>query len=311
MTSDNNDLHSTALQANDIRKRFGKSQALDGVSFSLGSGEHLALLGPNGAGKTTLIKSISGRVSPDKGTFTLFGHPLTDQNRSRLGIVPQEIAIYPKLTARENLEIFGGLYGIPASEIKHRVEWALQWTGLSDRASDVASQFSGGMKRRLNIACGILHEPKVVLLDEPTVGVDPQSREKIFEMLNELQHQGTSLLLTTHQLEDAEAHCDRIVIIDHGKVIAQGTRSELIESTVGSKRQMTVSVNRPPEKPLAGFEIQSRSRKLETVIENVATEMPELIRSVEQSGLKIEDIEIRSPSLQNVFISLTGRELRE
>lgn len=301
----------SALTAQNVFKSYGDAQALKGVSFELKVGEHLALLGPNGAGKTTLIKSISGRVRPDQGEFALFGLPLNDSNRSTLGIVPQEIAIYPKLTAKENLEIFGGLYGVDKSELADRVNWALQWTGLAEKSTVVSGTFSGGMKRRLNIACGILHSPRIVLLDEPTVGVDPQSREKIFVMLNELQSGGTSLLLTTHQLEDAEAHCDRIVIIDHGQVIADGTRTELIENTVGSKRQLTVTVNRPPESPIEGFEIQAASRRLETVLTNVAAEMPVLLQRVESSGLAVEDIEIRTPSLQNVFISLTGHELRE
>lgn len=305
------DYPEVALAISEVQKSYNGSTALSGVSFSLHRGEHLALLGPNGAGKTTLIKSISGRVRPDQGSFAVFGAPLEENKRSQLGIVPQEIAIYPKLTAKENLEIFGGLYGLQGQELAQRVDWSLNWTDLTDRAHDLAGSFSGGMKRRLNIACGILHSPKIILLDEPTVGVDPQSRERIFEMLAELQDDGVSLLLTTHQLEDAEAHCDRIVIIDHGKVIAQGTRSELIENTIGSKRQMTVTVDKPPSEPLDGFKIDNKSRQLETVVVDVTQEMPPLLQQVEESGLKVEDIEIRAPSLQNVFISLTGRELRE
>lgn len=300
-----------ALTATDVYKKFGETQALNGVSFELRSGEHLALLGPNGAGKTTLIKSISGRVKPDQGTFQVFGADLDEKSRGELGIVPQEIAVYPKLTAKENLEIFAGFYGVPQSEIADRVDWALKWTDLSERAQDQSGTFSGGMKRRLNIACGILHSPRIILLDEPTVGVDPQSRERIFEMIAELREQGASLMLTTHQLEDAEAHCDRIVIIDHGQVIANGTRSELIENTIGSKRQMTVTVDQVPDQPVPGFTIHDQSKRLETVVADVAKEMPSLLRHVEEQGLRVEDIEIKTPSLQNVFINLTGRELRE
>lgn len=300
-----------ALAVSDARKSYSGKSALNGVSLQLRAGEHLALLGPNGAGKTTLIRCISGRVKPESGRFELLGKSLTDKNRHSLGIVPQEIALYPKLTARENLEVFGRLYGVPQPKIRERVRWALQWTDLNDRANDLSNTFSGGMKRRLNIAAGILHRPAVILLDEPTVGVDPQSRERIFEMLEELRCDGASLLLTTHQLEDAEAHCDRIVIIDHGSVVANGTRNELIESTIGSKRQMSVRVDRVPTASIPGFTLNDNSMRLETVLDDVAKDMPPLLNLLASSGYVVEDVDIRAPSLQNVFLKLTGRELRE
>ena len=306
---DRNEHH--ALSVRDAKKSYAGKVALNGVSFHLKAGEHLALLGPNGAGKTTLIRCISGRVKAESGNFELLGKALTDKNRHSLGIVPQEIALYPKLTARENLEVFGRLYGVSQQKIRERVRWALQWTDLTDRANDLSSTFSGGMKRRLNIAAGILHRPTVILLDEPTVGVDPQSRERIFEMLEELRNDGASLLLTTHQLEDAEAHCDRIVIIDSGSVIANGTRNQLIESTIGSKRQMSVRVDRVPKDPIPGFELNNNSMRLETVLDDVAKDMPPLLNSLAASGYVVEDVDIRAPSLQNVFLKLTGRELRE
>lgn len=306
---DRNEHH--ALSVRDARKSYSGKVALDGVSFDLKAGEHLALLGPNGAGKTTLIRCISGRVKAESGNFELLGKALTDKNRHSLGIVPQEIALYPKLTARENLEVFGRLYGVSQQKIRERVRWALQWTDLNDRANDLSSTFSGGMKRRLNIAAGILHRPTVILLDEPTVGVDPQSRERIFEMLEELRNDGASLLLTTHQLEDAEAHCDRIVIIDGGSVIANGTRNQLIESTIGSKRQMSVRVDRVPKYPIPGFTLNNNSMRLETVLDDVAKDMPPLLNSLAASGYVVEDVDIRAPSLQNVFLKLTGRDLRE
>ena len=204
--------------------------ALDGATLTLGEGELLALLGPNGAGKTTLIRAIAGRVTLDGGDIRLFDRPVSGRRTPPdLGIVPQELAIYPLLTARENLEAFGRLQGLSRRDLGDRVKWALKVAALDDRTSEPIKTFSGGMKRRLNIACGVLHRPRVVLLDEPTVGVDPQSRERIYDMLTELTGDGVSLLLTTHHLEEAEARCSRTVIIDHGRVIASGTLPELVD----------------------------------------------------------------------------------
>jgi len=198
--------HTDVLAVSGARKKFGDVTALDGATFALREGELLALLGPNGAGKTTLIRAISGRVQLDAGEITLFGRVLTGRKTPpELGIVPQEIAVYPALTARENLRAFGRLQGVAARDLKDRVAWALEVTTLADRADEPIKSFSGGMKRRLNIGCGVVHRPRIVLLDEPTVGVDPQSRERIYDMLAELQRGGVSLLLTTHHLEEAEA----------------------------------------------------------------------------------------------------------
>ncbi len=270
------------------RKRFGGTQALDGADLTLGSGEWLGLLGPNGAGKTTLVRSVTGRVRLDGGTVTLHG---------KLGVVPQDLAIYPLLTARENLEIFGALNGLRDGDLKQRVGWGLDWTGLVDRADQPTKKFSGGMKRRLNIACGILHKPDVILLDEPTVGVDPQSRQRIWEMLSELQAGGASMLMTTHQLDEAERLCERIVIIDHGKAIASGTLDTLIDQTVGRSRQVTIHVR--------GAEAEVHS------VQNVAAELPALLSVFDRDGRTVDDVRIEAPTLHAVFIHLTGRELRE
>jgi ABC-2 type transport system ATP-binding protein len=204
-----------ALAVRDVRKRFGAIEAVNGASFDLRAGERLALLGPNGAGKTTLIRAIAGRVRPDAGSIELMGVPLVPGSvRAELGIVPQEIALYDRLTARENLMAFGRFAGIAPTDLRERVAWALDWTGLVDRAEHQVGTFSGGMKRRVNIAAGVLHRPRVILLDEPTVGVDPQSRERIYDMLDRLRDDGASILLTTHQLEEAEVRCDRIIIYE-------------------------------------------------------------------------------------------------
>ena len=309
------------LTVNGARKRFGDVVALDGATCSLREGELLALLGPNGAGKTTLIRAISGRVALDAGEIRLFGTPLSGTaTPSELGIVPQELAIYPSLTARENLQAFGRLQGLSPRDVAERVKWALAVTALEDRADEPIKAFSGGMKRRLNIACGVIHRPRVVLLDEPTVGVDPQSRERIYDMLAELTRAGVSLLLTTHHLEEAEARCARTVIIDHGKVIAAGTLSELVDRTVGRYRLVTLRLDAPLAAGAAGdlsagaadvTADATDGRVVKARMRDVALELPPLLDRIHRAGRSVDDVEVRGPSLQAVFIHLTGRELRE
>jgi ABC-2 type transport system ATP-binding protein len=305
--------HTDVLTVNGARKRFGDVVALDGASFTLRQGELLALLGPNGAGKTTLIRAISGRVQLDSGDVRLFGTPLTgSKTPPELGLVPQELAIYPSLTARENLHAFGRLQGLSPRDVAERVKWALSVTALEDRADEPIKAFSGGMKRRLNIACGVIHRPRVVLLDEPTVGVDPQSRERIYDMLAGLTRDGVSLLLTTHHLEEAEARCSRTVIIDRGKVIAAGSMAELVDQTVGRHRIVTLRVDAAVTVPPAGIEVAADDpRLLRARVTNVARELPGLLGALSAQGRDVEDVEVRGPSLQSVFIHLTGRELRE
>jgi len=300
------------LEVRDARKRFGATQALDGLSLMLDQGEMLGLLGPNGAGKTTLIRAIAGRVRLDKGTVAVHGRMLAaGAQRPDLGVVPQENALYPLLTARENLETFGKLNGLEGKRLRERTAWALEWTGLADRANSVARSFSGGMKRRLNLACGVLHEPKLVLLDEPTVGVDPQSRESIYDMLGALRARGTSLLLTTHYLEEAEARCERIVVIDHGRAVAAGTLVELVEQAGLSGRRVRLSLDRAATKAPAGFALGEDAGTLTANITDVAHELPGLLARVQAEGLAVRDLEVRTASLQAVFLKLTGKELRE
>jgi ABC-2 type transport system ATP-binding protein len=286
------------LTISDARKKFGGSVALDGASLELRQGELLALLGPNGAGKTTLIRAIAGRVRLDGGEIRLFDR-LLDGRRTppELGIVPQEVALYQLLTARENLTMFGRFQGLSGAELDAQVAWALDRTGLADRAGEIVKRYSGGMRRRLNIACGLLHRPRVLLLDEPTVGVDPQSRDRIYDVLGELATDGVSMLLTTHHLEEAEARCSRTVIIDHGRVIASGTLAELVERTVGRHRHVTLYLD----------DGEQRVARLDSV----ATELPPLLARISAEGRAVHDLEVRGPSLQAVFIHLTGRELRE
>lgn len=311
----------SVLSVVDARKMFGAVKALDGASLELREGELLGLLGPNGAGKTTLIRAIAGRVRLDAGEIRVFGQPVDGRRTPpELGIVPQEIALYPLMTARENLAVFGRLQGLTSAELGRQVDWALESTGLKDRANESIRQFSGGMRRRLNIACGVLHRPRIVLLDEPTVGVDPQSRDRIYDVLDDLRGRGVSLLVTTHHLEEAEARCSRTVIIDHGRAIAAGTLGELVEQTVGRFRLVTLRLDAAAGQAATAEIIRgartieadpSDPRLLRARMRDVAIELPPLLERVRQVGRSIEDVEVKGPSLQSVFIHLTGRELRE
>lgn len=305
------------LRVIEARKTYGPTTALDGCSLELGPREWLGLLGPNGAGKTTLIRAIGGRVRLDSGAISLFERPLAGNIRAdaavrdRLGVVPQEIALYPTLTARENLEVFGRLRRLAGRQLTERVLWALEFTGLAERADDRTSTYSGGMKRRLNIACGVLHRPEIILLDEPTVGVDPQSRQRIWDMLAALRRDGAALLLTTHQLDEAQQLCDRIVIIDHGRTIAAGTLRELIASTIGHQHEVVMRLDAAPNAASALGRFAVEGCTLRGRLSDVAAELPGMLSAVAASGRRIEDVHLSSPTLHSVFIALTGRELRE
>lgn len=300
------------LEIRDLHKSFGEHRAIHGVSLSLRASERLAFLGPNGAGKTTLIRCLSGRAKPDRGTITLFGQPIDRHDaRQCLGLVPQEIAIYGDLTTRENLNAFGKFHGLRGQRLRQQVDWAIQWTGLESRADDFVGGFSGGMKRRVNLACGVLHDPKILLLDEPTVGVDPQSRQRIFAMLRELSDGGTAILLTTHHLDEAQTQSDRIVIVDQGQVVADGTFEQLVAKTVGDSRVVKLRVDQaaPPVPP---SQMQSRRKATLTArINDVGTELPTVMQAARDQGYAINDVEVQTPSLHHVFLHLTGHELRD
>ena len=315
-----------AIEAIDLVKRFGGTAvdkpAVDRASFAVPPGTVLGLLGPNGAGKTTLVRAIAGRVRLDRGAIELFGSPLdtgtagrppkSGAAREALGVVPQELAVYPLLTARENLEAFAALHGVAHGDVRARVDWALAWTGLAEREKDLVKTYSGGMKRRLNIACGVLHRPRVVLLDEPTVGVDPQSRARITEMLDALRAEGASLLLTTHQLDEAEASSDRVVILDHGKVIADGTVAELVDRTLGKRRTVAFALAAPLAKPPGGFfEVADDPRRFRAEIADLAADLPALLAKLAAAGAHVDDVQVERRGLHEVFLQLTGKELRE
>lgn len=305
-------LDACVLDVQDVKKSFGARHALQGLTLTIEEKQQVALLGPNGAGKTTLIRTICGRCKPDSGTVHLFGKPISEHGAlDMLGVVPQELAIYGDLTAKENLMIFGRLHGMKGRALRERVKWALEWIGLADRRNNLVKTFSGGMKRRVNIASGVLHSPKLLLLDEPTVGVDPQSRQRIFDMCDELVADGTTIILTTHQLDEAEHRCDRIVIVDHGSVVADGTLEHLIEDTIGNAVHLTFAVHGLNGTAITGLQYLRESNCYYAQSHDPGYDIPELIAAIEQLGGQVVDMQMQRPDLSQVFLHLTGRELRE
>ncbi|MGA2569970.1 MAG: ABC transporter ATP-binding protein [Terracidiphilus sp.] len=303
-----------ALEVEALVKRFGELTAVDGVSLTVRGGECLGLLGPNGAGKSTVIRSMVGRVIPDSGRVAVFGRPAgSTEARMALGWVPQELAIYGRISAGENLGAFGRYYGLKGQALKDAIAWCLKWAALEDRQHEVAKNLSGGMKRRLNMAAGMLHRPRVVLFDEPTVGVDPQSRNRIFEMIEELRDTGTAIVYTTHYMEEAERLCDRIAIIDHGRIIAEGTKDELIRAAFGSRNQVLARFAGDAEAIQAWAARHGGHVKGETVDLTIeqATEIAPLLDDASEAGLELVDVSLRRPNLESVFLHLTGRELRD
>jgi ABC-2 type transport system ATP-binding protein len=302
------------LHVEALVKRFGSVTAVDGISLEVRPGECFGLLGPNGAGKSTLIRSIVGRVRPDSGRILIFGETAESKAaRAALGWVPQELAIYPRLTSRENLVSFGRYHGMSGDELQKAITWCLDWAALADRSSEVVGQLSGGMKRRLNMAAGLIHRPRIVLMDEPTVGVDPQSRLRIFEMIEALRREGMSVIYTTHYMEEAERLCDRIAIIDHGRIIALGSKEELIQSAFGPRSQVIMHLADPGDTAVSWIESHGGKSMDGTAQFNVdqPTEIASLLQAAASEGHKILDISLRRPNLESVFLQLTGRELRE
>lgn len=303
-----------ALAVSHAHKRFAEVIALDDLSFTLTPGQWVALLGPNGAGKTTLMHAIASLVRLDAGTIELTGERLRPGDRRArrlLGLVPQRTALYESLSARENLLIFGRLHGIRGEALQQRVRWALQWSQLAPRADEPVADFSGGMKRRLNIACGVLHEPQVVLLDEPTVGVDFQARRRIWEMLEDLRRQGAAILQSTHQLEEVQLTCDRVLIMDHGRIIADGDIVELARAARLSAKTCRLVLDRAINGCDLGTDFVADGATVTARLEDVAGQLEVLLPRLRTAGADIRELRVEAPTLTEIFTHLTGSELRE
>jgi len=308
------------IEVHDLRKSYGELVAVDGVSFTAGHGSIFGLLGPNGAGKSTTIGCISGLLQPTGGRASVLGHDVTTDGlaaKKNLGIVPQELALYTELSATDNLSYWGAAYGLRGDELNERVGAVLELTGLLDRAKEPVKKFSGGMQRRLNFGCGIVHRPKVLLLDEPTVGVDPQSRVRLLDLVREQVAGGTCVLYTTHYMEEAQALCDQIGIIDHGKLLALGTLDEL-RGMMGERDILRLTGRFDPARArtavsqLAQAEVVSVDEgSLRLAVEGATRMLPALFNVLSDAGAEIQETTLTQPSLESLFIKLTGRELRE
>ena len=320
----------------DLRKVYDSLIAVDGISFEIRRGEIFGLLGPNGAGKTTTISMLAGILPPTAGEIVVDGHDASQAGaevKRALGVVPQELAIYPKLTGKENLDFFGELYGIGRRDLDRRTLQMLDLVGLADRAGSRAETYSGGMKRRLNLAIGLMHNPRLLLLDEPTVGVDPQSRNHIFEGVRALNKQGLTILYTSHYMEEVEALCDRVGIMDGGRLVACDTVPNLIASLGGAVIEIGLGSVAVTEAQLAQLRLTTHAESVEFVPSPASEEtapdlaatanllrvrarqldraLPELIAALYEVRLSLQSLHIQQPNLETVFLALTGKSLRD
>jgi len=308
------------LEVDGLVKKFDQLVAVDGVSFQIAQGETYGLLGPNGAGKTTTISMIAGLLAADAGTTRVEGKEMTTTTvatKALIGLVPQELAIYPDLTGRENLAFFGKLYGLRGNDLDDRVDEVLGVIGLTDRAKDRAKEYSGGMQRRLNIGIGLLHQPHLLILDEPTVGVDPQSRNQILESIERLAGEGLAVLYTTHYMEEAERLCDRVGIIDEGSIQAEGTRRELV-ALVGKMDRIWLTASGPLDasvRAIAALDaVQTAtesSRGIDIVAADGGAALPSILAAAATGDAHVTGVEIVEPDLESVFLHLTGKALRD
>ena len=305
------------LEIKEVKKSFNSLVALDSVTLNIDKGDFFGLLGPNGAGKSTLMNSIVGYLNFEKGKILLNGNDISRENlsyRLEIGYVPQEISLYQELSAIQNLRIFGGFYNLSKSEINERISFALKLVELEDRKSDLVKNFSGGMKRRLNLAASILHDPEIILCDEPTVGVDPQSRNAIFDMLTKLNKKGKTIVYTTHYMEEAERLCNRLAIIDYGKIIAEGSLGDLIAML--DKRE-TIKIRKSKEaddlldKIHQFGEINESDFYYEIIPNKLLRKNSKLFEELEKLNLPSHLVELTRASLEDVFLNLTGRRLRD
>jgi len=318
--------HQKAIEVRGLYKDYGGVHAVQGVDLQVDAGEILSLLGPNGAGKTTTLSMLSCLLTPTRGDALVMGHSIRSDSmavKAAIGVVPQDIALYPDLSARENLVFWGKMYGLRGATLKQRVDEVLQTIGLSDRQKGAVSKFSGGMKRRLNIGIGLLHRPQVLFLDEPTVGIDPQSRRSILDSVKELNRQGMTVLYTTHYMEEAQELSNHIAIMDQGKVIAYGTHEELVKIVGGLDRiDLTISVPLTTKDESAQVldawraaegvrKVSAENGHVTLLVDDSNQALPRLFEAAANAGVRITGVEVREPNLEAVFLHLTGRALRE
>lgn len=308
------------VKIENLVKKFGNIAAVDKITLGIEEGEIYGLLGPNGAGKSTTINMICGLLSPNEGTIEILGKDIRKNKifaKRNIGIVPQDIAIYEDLTAYENVNFFAGLYGFRGKELKARVEEALEFVGLLDKAKSFPKGFSGGMKRRLNIACAIAHRPKVIIMDEPTVGIDPQSRNHILQSVKKLNEMGSTIIYTSHYMEEIEEICTRIGIVDHGKLIAEGTKEEL-KSSISDTNTIWVTVQSLNDFQLdalkeingvIGAELEDNIVKISSSQD--VNNLDKIILFFTEKNIHIKNLETKTPDLETVFLTLTGRKLRD
>jgi len=309
-----------AIQVTNLKKNFGDFTAVKDVSFVAQKGEVLSLLGPNGAGKSTTISMLSGLIEPTAGEAFIMGHSVRSEPmaaKAALGVVPQDIALYLDLSARENLDFWAAMYGLSGAQRKARVDETLEIIGLADRQKDKVGKFSGGMKRRVNIGVALLHKPAVVIMDEPTVGIDPQSRRHILDNVKELNAQGMTVLYTTHYMEEAEELSNHIAIIDSGSVVAYGTYRELIR-LVGEQTRIDLAVNLEPERVIPAWkevecvsQVDRTDGKVTVLASDSNLVLPHLFEATARLGGRITSVDIREPNLEAVFLHLTGKALRD
>jgi ABC-2 type transport system ATP-binding protein len=309
-----------AIEVQNLHKAFGETKAVAGVSFNVEQGEIFSLLGPNGAGKTTTLSMLSCLLRPDDGDAVVLGHSINKDSmgvKSVLGVVPQEIALYEDLSARENLTFWGKMYGLRGEPLKKRVDEVLEIIGLADRAKERIKKYSGGMKRRVNIGVALLHKPQILYMDEPTAGIDPQSRRSILDSVLKLKNEGTTVLYTTHYMEEAQELSDHIAIMDYGKLIATGSHAELVK-IVGEADRIILTINAESAHVMEAWKkakgvknVSAEDGTLTVLADDSNQVLPRLFDAAAANGVRITSVDIQEPNLEVVFLHLTGRALRD